>query len=285
MEELKKNKKRKLRLSVFDDHTLEEVNSVKLSKPLMFSIIGTAILLIFGIVFMLLIYTPLNLFIPSRVSLKIKNNVIENSLLIDNLEETAATEKNYLNNVKNILQGKQITDTFDLVNVYNDTSIVVSESEIPKSDIDSIIRAQLEENEVNLLNEEDDKHKETINNIHFIIPLKGLISDEFDAKKSHFGIDIVPGNNETVLATLSGTVILSTWSVETGYIIGIQHNLNIISFYKHNSVLLKKVGDRVKSGESIAIVGNSGEQTTGIHLHFEIWDNGTPINPRDYLTF
>jgi len=121
--------------------------------------------------------------------------------------------------------------------------------------------------------------------LHFIVPLKGIVSNEFNHEKSHFGIDIVPGNDETVLATLSGTVILSTWSVETGYIIAIQHNWNLVSFYKHNSVLLKKVGDRVKTGESIAIVGNSGEQTTGPHLHFEIWHNGTPTNPRDYIIF
>ena len=126
------------------------------------------------------------------------------------------------------------------------------------------------ETDAGTIGEEIKEIKETLKNLHFIVPLKGIISNEFDSKKSHFGIDIVPGNDETVLATLSGTVILSTWSVETGYIIGIQHNWNLISFYKHNSVLLKKVGDRVKSGESVAIVGNSGEQTSGKHLHFEL---------------
>jgi len=284
MEEINKKKKRKLRLSVFDDHTLEEVRTVKLSKPLLFSIVGTIILLIFVIVFLLLIYTPLNLFIPSKTSLRIKNHVIETSLAIDSLERKVNVEKTYLTHLKNIIQGKVATDTFNVNSLYNDTSVVISKSEFESTDLDSIIKAELDANNIATL-EKNEKIKETLKNIHFIVPLKGLVSDEFDANKTHFGIDIVPGNNETVLATLSGTVILSTWSVETGYIIGIQHNWDLVSFYKHNSVLLKKVGDRVKSGESIAIVGNSGEQTTGPHLHFELWHKGTPTNPRDYITF
>ncbi|NPA45402.1 MAG: M23 family metallopeptidase, partial [Chlorobi bacterium] len=174
--------------------------------------------------------------------------------------------------------------TFNVSDLYNDTSVVISKSEFETTDLDSIIRAELEANNLAVI-EQNEKIKETLNNLHFIVPLKGIVSDEFDVKKSHFGIDIVPGKNQTVFATLSGTVILSTWSVETGYVIGIQHNWDLISFYKHNSVLLKKVGDRVKSGESIAIVGNSGEETTGPHLHFELWHKGTPTNPRDYITF
>ena len=282
MEEL--NKKRKLRLSVFDDHTLEEVKSLKLSKPLLFSIVGVAILLIFIIVFALLVYTPLNLFIPSRTSLKLKNNVIETSLVIDSIEKKVDAEKTYLLHLKNIIQGKVETDSFKVSSLYNDTSVVVSKSEFEENDLDSIIKAELDANNLAEI-EQNKKVKETLNNLHFIVPLKGIVSDEFDNKKNHFGIDIVPGNNETVVATLSGTVIISTWSVETGYIIGIQHNWDLVSFYKHNSVLLKKVGDRVKSGETIAIVGNSGEETTGPHLHFELWHKGTPTNPRDYITF
>jgi len=224
------------------------------------------------------------LFIPSKTSLKLKNKVIETSLVIDSLEKKVDAETIYLLHLKNIIQGKVATDTFSVKNLYNDTSVVISQSEFETTDLDSIIKAELDANDLATINK-NKKIKETLNNLHFIVPLKGLISDEFDINKSHFGIDIVPGNNQTVLATLSGTVILSTWSVETGYIIGIQHNWDLVSFYKHNSVLLKKVGDRVKSGETIAIVGNSGEQTTGPHLHFELWHKGTPTNPRDYITF
>jgi murein DD-endopeptidase MepM/ murein hydrolase activator NlpD len=285
MEELKKKKKRKLRLSIFDDHTFEEVKSLKFSKPVMFSLFGLSIFIVFVIVFLLLAYTPLNSLIPSKVNLDAKNSVIESSLKIDSLESRIMSEAIYLYQIKNIIQGKVSIDSFNVNNLYNDTNVIINQSEFSASNLDSIIRAELEENQTGVIDIQNKEIKETLKNLHFIVPLKGIITNEFNDSKSHFGIDIAPGKDETVLATLSGTVILSTWSIETGYVLGIQHNLNLISFYKHNSVLLKKVGDRVKSGESIAIVGNSGEQTSGTHLHFELWHNGRATNPRDYITF
>ena len=152
--------------------------------------------------------------------------------------------------------------------------------------MDSVVRAQIEEVENENLSKIKNLNSSTnLKNLHFVIPLKGMITNEFDTKNNHFGIDIVGGKGDAVLATLPGTVILSTWSLETGYLVQIQHDNNLISVYKHNSVLLKKSGDRVVAGESIAIVGNSGENTTGPHLHFELWYNGNPVNPRDYITF
>jgi len=284
MAEIKK-KTGKLRLTIFDDHSFKEIKSIRLSRGVIFSIIGGAVLIITVLVFFLLVYTPLNMLIPPKASLGIKNKVIEHSLMIDSLERKMLSEEKYLSQLKNILAGNIQTDTFSAKNIYNDTSLTISKSDFESSDLDSIIRAKLEETDAGSLNAMNSNIKESLKNLHFIVPMKGIVSNEFDRERAHYGIDIVPGNDETVLATLSGTVILSTWSVETGYIIGIQHNWNLISFYKHNSVLLKKVGDRVKTGESIALTGNSGEQTTGPHLHFELWHNGTPTNPRDYITF
>jgi murein DD-endopeptidase MepM/ murein hydrolase activator NlpD len=98
-------------------------------------------------------------------------------------------------------------------------------------------------------------------------------------------VDVVCATNELVKSVLDGTVILASWTLETGYIIEIQHENNIISVYKHNSQLLKKVGNKVKVGEAIAIVGNSGELSTGPHLHFELWYEGKSVNPEDYIVF
>ena len=285
MADIKKKEKRKLRLTIFDDHSFEEVRSIRLTRPIIFSILGGSFLIITIIVLVLLVYTPLNILIPPKASLGIKNKVVENSLLIDSLEKQILSEKKYLSQLKNIIEGKIPTDTFNVNKIYKDTALLMTKSEFESSNLDSLIRAELEEPEAGSLNPTATKIKENLQNLHFIIPLTGIVTNEFNREKSHFGIDIVPGNDETVIATLSGTVIISTWSVETGYIIGIQHKWNLVSFYKHNSVLLKKVGDRVKTGESIAIVGNSGEQTTGPHLHFELWHNGAPTNPRDYITF
>ncbi len=285
MKKNNKKQKRKLRLSILDDHSLEEVKALRLSRPVIFSIIGGGILILGLLIFLLLAYTPLNNLIPQGTSSVLKNKVIKNSLLIDSLETEILHYDKYLNNIKNILQGNLPADTFKINKIYKDTVINISKSEFSSSKLDSLIRAQIEEAETGSIDPGKKQIKETVKNIHFIVPLKGIVTNEFNPKKSHYGIDIVPGNDGTVSATLSGTVILATWSVETGYIIGIQHNFNFVSFYKHNSVLLKKVGDRVKSGESVAIAGNSGENTTGPHLHFELWHNGSPVNPRDYITF
>jgi murein DD-endopeptidase MepM/ murein hydrolase activator NlpD len=119
----------------------------------------------------------------------------------------------------------------------------------------------------------------------FFTPLKGIITSEFNPAQGHYGIDIVSKQNEAVKSVLDGTVIFSNWTLETGYVMSVQHSQNIVSIYKHNSVLLKKTGEYVRAGEPIAIVGETGEQITGPHLHFELWNDGRPVNPKDYITF
>jgi murein DD-endopeptidase MepM/ murein hydrolase activator NlpD len=125
----------------------------------------------------------------------------------------------------------------------------------------------------------------SISNFFFFTPIQGIISNGYNPANRHFGIDIVSKMNEAVKSVLDGTVILSAWTLQTGNIIAVQHQSNIISVYKHNSVLLKKEGDNVKAGDPIAIVGESGEMQTGPHLHFELWYNGNPVNPREYISF
>jgi murein DD-endopeptidase MepM/ murein hydrolase activator NlpD len=112
-----------------------------------------------------------------------------------------------------------------------------------------------------------------------------LVTNSFSTTNNHYGIDIVAPPNEVVKAILDGTVIMSSWTLETGWVIQIQHDNNLLSVYKHNAELLKRQGDFVKAGDPIAIIGNSGELTTGPHLHFELWHNMAPINPLDYIVF
>jgi murein DD-endopeptidase MepM/ murein hydrolase activator NlpD len=119
----------------------------------------------------------------------------------------------------------------------------------------------------------------------FFSPLKGEISSTFDPKSKHFGIDVLAPANSKIMSTADGIVFFSDWTLETGYTIGIQHNNNFVSFYKHNSTLLKKSGVSVKAGEEIAIIGNTGKFSNGLHLHFELWANGNPVNPLDYISF
>jgi murein DD-endopeptidase MepM/ murein hydrolase activator NlpD len=118
-----------------------------------------------------------------------------------------------------------------------------------------------------------------------IAPVSGVISDTFALGRNHLGIDIVAPKGSVIKAVRSGTVILSSWSSDTGHMIGIQHDNNLITWYKHNSARLKNTGDRVESGEAIAIIGNSGEMSSGPHLHFELWYAGQPVNPKNYIEF
>jgi murein DD-endopeptidase MepM/ murein hydrolase activator NlpD len=124
-----------------------------------------------------------------------------------------------------------------------------------------------------------------LGNLHFYLPIKGLITNKFDTSKGHLGIDLVSQPNTRVSAVLGGTVLFAGWTLDTGYVIYIQHVNNLVSAYKHNAALLKKVGDKVNGGEAIAIIGNTGEYTTGPHLHFELWHEGKPIDPEQYIVF
>ena len=153
-----------------------------------------------------------------------------------------------------------------------------------------MLRAEFEtQNMYNLYFNEYGQSRETsrssIRSFNFFAPINGVITAKFNLSEKHFGTDIVTSHNEAVKATLDGTVIFTDWTLETGHVIGIQHARNLISFYKHNSVLLKKQGEHVNAGDPIAISGESGELLSGPHLHFELWYNGTPVNPEEYIIF
>jgi murein DD-endopeptidase MepM/ murein hydrolase activator NlpD len=161
---------------------------------------------------------------------------------------------------------------------------------LTKSVQDSLLRAEFESQEMyNLYFSEpvstQESSRTSIRNFNFFRPMSGIITSRFNLAEKHYGTDVVSAKNEAVVATLEGTVIYAGWTIETGHVIALQHVQNLISVYKHNSVLLKKEGDIAKAGEPIAISGQSGELATGPHLHFELWYNGTPLDPEDYIIF
>jgi len=149
---------------------------------------------------------------------------------------------------------------------------------------DSSFRKDFEQSDLSLITLTSAKYRE-LQETFFYSPIAGFISDPYDVKKSHLGVDIVAKANEPVKCIADGTVIFSSWTQDSGYVIMIQHRGNLISAYKHNAQLLKKVGTFVNGGEIISIVGNSGELTNGPHLHFELWYNGNSLNPEEFVTF
>jgi murein DD-endopeptidase MepM/ murein hydrolase activator NlpD len=156
---------------------------------------------------------------------------------------------------------------------------------LPPLNQDSIFQDKILEERLSLSVQSTRNPIGSLSNLHFFIPVKGLITNKFNASRGHYGIDLVSQPNTRISATLSGTVLYAGWTLDTGYVIFLQHDNNLVSSYKHNAALLKKTGDRVNGGEAIAIIGNTGEVTTGPHLHFELWHEGKPIDPEQYIVF
>jgi murein DD-endopeptidase MepM/ murein hydrolase activator NlpD len=275
--------KNKYQLTIYNKNTLEQVLTFSLTRLNVFAYVGVFSVLIAFIVGALFVYSPLGLLIPAQQNSKLSRQLVSNAYKLDSLRSAITVRDKYFENIQNILQGKKL-DNFE---TKYDTSLRNQKLVFTRSKHDSILRKQIEmEEQQNLSVIGDPSSRSTsLKNLHIFMPVKGIVTTKFNVEDNHPAIDIVAEPNEPILATLEGTVIISTWSLTTGYIISVQHAHNLISTYKHNSSLLKKEGDHVTAGEPIAIIGNTGELTTGPHLHFEIWYNGSPINPEDYITF
>jgi murein DD-endopeptidase MepM/ murein hydrolase activator NlpD len=283
--------KNKYRLVIMNDDTFEEKLSFRLSRLNVFVAIGaTSIFLIFATTY-IIAFTPLREYIPGYTNMKLNKESYTNLLKIDSLEREVQSRELYFRNLKMILDGQAIIDS--VAPYTKDTTKKYNTITIKKSKEDSILRKQIESEDKYDLSSQDltleTNEQVTVNasisGFFYFTPLKGIVINGFDPANNHYGIDIAGKKNDLIKSVLNGTVIFSNWTLETGYIIGIQHQHNLISVYKHNSALLKKTGDYVKAGDAIAFIGNSGEMSTGPHLHFELWYNGSPVNPKDYIPF
>ncbi|MDX9696139.1 MAG: M23 family metallopeptidase [Bacteroidales bacterium] len=274
--------KHKYRLIIYNDNTFEEVWYMRLSRLNVFTFVGTGLFLLIVLVTVLIAFTPIREFIPGYPDGNMRRNIVNNVHKLDSLEHELEIRDRYFASINRIIRG-EVPLSYENE---NDSVVRYEDISFTKSEHDSILRQQIEEEELfNLSVLTSPGQKTDFSTIHFFPPVKGIITSSFNPGENHFGTDIVAATNKVVVATLSGTVILANWTLETGYVIQIQHDNNLVSIYKHNSELLKKVGNHVTAGETIAIIGNSGELTSGPHLHFELWHNGTPINPEDFISF
>jgi murein DD-endopeptidase MepM/ murein hydrolase activator NlpD len=270
------------RLVVMNDDTFEENFSLRLTPLGFLILLGSVTIVMTIIVTSLIAFTPLREYIPGYADVGIRREVINMAIRSDSLEQALIEQNMFGQNIANVLKGNVKPDTSGIrPNKGKDYSNI----KLNASPNEAALKQQIESQDQYSLAYGAGSNKSGISNFFFFTPLKGVVSDQFDAKARHYGVDIVGPENEPIKVALDGTVILATWSSETGYTISVQHSNNLVSVYKHNSVLLKKAGDFVKAGEAIAIIGNSGEQTTGPHLHFELWYNGTAIDPQGYMVF
>lgn len=211
-----------------------------------------------------------------------KRQLIEMRLGMDSLKYRLVSQDIYIENIRNILSGNLDSLQIDsLASAETRPEIILKEEIQP---IDSQFRAEFE-NTLPEVSFNTNSQFDEFRSLYLFNPMEGIVSDGYDPREDHFGVDIVGKENEPVKTVADGIVIFASWTLDGGHVIGVQHRAGLVSVYKHNSEILKNVGNFVSGGEIIAIVGNSGELTNGPHLHFELWHDGSPVNPEEYIGF
>lgn len=288
-EEKKKNFWRKLRdkyrLSIYNTSNFEEVFTINLSRLNVFVVLGSMVIIVTFLVTASFVYTPLKEMIPGYPDGKVTQQLILNQIKLDSIEQQLKLKQQYIDNLKIILSGGQPKNYISKTK--NDTNIVKGNLDFKKSREDSMLRAQIEEEErfaVNMKEPESSNMKD-IHKIKFFPPVTGIVTGNFNPEKNHLAVDIVGKKDQAIASVLDGYVVFAGSTQETGNVIYIQHKNNILSVYKHVKDIKVKQGEFVKQGEVIATMGNTGEITSGPHLHFELWYNGIALNPIDYISF
>jgi murein DD-endopeptidase MepM/ murein hydrolase activator NlpD len=284
----KKGKKRlarkllhKYRLVILNEDTFEERFAIKLTRLNVFVIVSLlTIMLIIGTT-MLIAYTSLREYIPGYSSTSLKKKATELNYKTDSLQQVIVANEKYLESIKRVLTGDIAAIEINKDSIINAAELDITEEDLTPSQEDLRLRERVDK---------EDKYslfESATSKVNFVLfpPASGAISEGYNIDEKHFAVDIVLTKDTPIKATADGTVILAEWTTQTGYVVIIDHGNGLISAYKHNASLTKSQGDLVKSGEVIAISGNTGELTTGPHLHFELWNDGYPIDPTTFIDF
>ncbi len=282
------------RLIVMNNETFEEVGSYQLSPLNIYMAICAVVVTVALLVFLLIVVTPIKRYIPGYGNIQEHKEALRLTAELNAIKKDLSAQEAYTENIRKILVG-------DIVEVESQVADVDSNlmEDMPDSLInierireDELLRKEIELNEQLQDRQTNAAGPLTINNqisleqLYFIPPISGgTISEPYAPNNKHYGIDVMAPKNTPVKAIMDGFVFSSDWTLETGNTIGIQHTNNLISFYKHNSAILKESGSQVKAGEAIAIIGNTGTLSSGPHLHFELWHNGKAVNPENFIIF
>lgn len=279
----KEHKTSNFRLAVIDDQSHKQLLTLHFSRTTLFITIVSVLVTLSAVIFSIIAYTPVKTFIPGYPDAHSKRAAIQNAITIDSLETVIYKWGLYSENLKRVMEGMDPIKIDSIVNASMPASTKAADmAEIQRRD--SLLRERVKEEDQFGISAERQKRRLPIEGMHFFCPLKGVISQEYNAV-GHPYIDITAPQGSVVKAVLDGTVIYSGWSEDFGHTIQIQHEEDIVSIYKHNEKLLKKTGDKVTAGSPIALVGNSGNLTTGTHLHLELWHQGNAVDPAKYINF
>lgn len=286
-EEKKKNFTQRLfnhyRLTILNEDSYEMRYTFMLT-PARLIAMALAVFILGGIlIYVVVALTPLKQYlVPDFTDYAHRDNSNYSRFMVDSLNGVIQTQEHYIENIRVVLSGGVPQDALS-----DSSGVELTDQELhfTLSEEDSVLRAQItKEDRYNLIDDEDGPSS-TLANLYLFKPLQGTLSGLFDAEIGHYGIDIVAPSNEVVKSVLDGTVILATYTSDGGNIIQIQHGHNLVSVYKHNSALFHEAGERVKAGESIAVIGNTGDHSDGPHLHFELWLEGVPVDPLVYFMY
>ncbi len=289
MAEDKKKKKNRLerlrhkyRMTIINDDTFEEVFNLKLSRLNIINWVGVSVILLIILSISIVAFTPLREYIPGYSDVQTKRNAAIAIFKADSLNLEIRNRDMYIQNIRNVLSGEIGTDTVRDETTGNDVQYDgISDDRTTE---DSLMRERIEQYEkYNLLSAYSNEIEKP--GYFLFSPVKGVLSSSFNPKEGHYGIDIVCDEDEAVKAAMDGTVFFSAFTRATGYTIQLQHRNGLITVYKHCSAVFKKEGEPVEAGEPLGVVGNTGEYSTGPHLHFEIWENGQPVDPQLLISF
>ena len=271
----------KYRMVVLNEDTFEERFSFRLTRLNVFVTVGLSAIFLVAITTVLIAFTPLREYIPGYSSAQLKEEAANLSYVSDSLQNVIRLNDQYLNSIKNALTGELDLDQLNRDSILSAPITDAEYEEINRIKADSLLREEVEqEDKYNILPTATD-------NINFSLfpPVKGTISDPYSIEDKHYAVDVVTSRNAPVKSVADGRVIFAEWTAETGYVIIIKHSYGLISAYKHNASLSKAQGEMVRAGEVIATAGNTGELTTGPHVHFELWNEGNPVDPSEYIDF
>lgn len=271
----------KYRFVVLNEDTFEERFSFKLNRLNVLILSSLFSVILIGSTIFLIAFTPLKEYIPGYSSTALKRKATDLVYKVDSLQQKLAVNDLYLHNIQQVLTGKvkdiavnrdSIEEQLRIEDVNLDTKI---------SPLDSIFREEVEREDRFSVFEKATKKTDLV----FFAPISGKITDVFNPEEKHYAIDIAVEKDSPVKAVADGTVIFTGFTAETGFVIILEHAKGFLSVYKHNSSIHKEQGDIVKTGEAIANAGSTGELSTGPHLHFELWNDGFPVNPLNFIDF
>lgn len=278
---LKKKLFTKNRLVILNEDSFEEIFSLKLTLMNVFVVASIGAILIITATTFLIAFTPLREFIPGYASNKLKRDATELALKSDSLTDALKKNEAYISSIKKVLSGDLDYAKLNKDSIYASKVEVPDAEETKPSEADLKLRQEVEqEDKYNLFEKAQSKV-----NVVLFPPVKGSITEKFSLKNKHFAVDVALAKNTPIKSILNGTVIFADWTPTTGNVIIIRHNNGFLSVYKHAASLTKSQGDVVKTGEVIALAGSTGQESTGVHLHFELWKDGYAIDPTQFIEF